>query len=479
MINFFKIFTFIAIFNSCSVGPNYKSPDIDLPEDFQEKSRLTVINTNTDNEKKFENWWDNFNDPILSNLINESIKSNLSILQAVERIEQARAATRQTFFGLFPTPTITGQYLKSKIAGVRFPGIASNGIQFELYSLGLEANWEIDLFGKIRRAIESNESLAIASAYSLDDAVRLIEAQIATAYIQLRGAQTQKLLTQKTINHQKEILKLLEKRYEIGDLSPLELERAKVLTSRTEAMISQFDVLIDINIHRLASLSGSFKGDLIEKLKINSDLPNYIGPGFISSPEQLIRRRPDVRAAEQNLHAATADIGVAVADLFPQISIFGSINQEAIEPSNLFSSNSEAFNYGPRVSWSILNLGAILNNIEVRKARSREILLRYKEVIINTIEEVDNAISELATELERSSHLQTAFNSSKNAFEISEIYYKEGSISFIDYLSSEQEMIETMSELNDSKTRKSLAYVSLYRALGGSWNGNKNQEENY
>ncbi len=470
----------VLIFSSCAVGPNYKKPEIDLPEKFIQSNKIDDINTvteaSTEETRKPSNWWDSFGDPLLTRLITQSSETNLSILQAVERVEQARAITRQTFFGLFPTPTVTSQYLKSKIAGIRFPGIASNGIQFELYSLGLEANWEIDLFGKIRRAVESDHSMAIGSAFSLDDSLRLVQAQIATAYIQLRGAQQQRLLTLRNIKHQKELLSLIEKRFEIGNYSPYDLERARALTARTEAMVSQFDALIAINIHRLAALSGGFFEELIEELKIEKELPQYHGAGIITSPLELIRRRPDVRVAEQSLHSATADIGVAMADLFPQISIIGSVSQEGRDPSDWFKNNSSAYAYGPRVSWSILNLGAILNNIKTKRARTREVLLRYKEVIVITLEEVENAITELALELERSTHLERAFNSSKRAQDIAEIRYTEGVINYLDLLTAQQELIETESELADSRTRKSLAYVSLYRALGGAWDISETSE---
>jgi outer membrane protein, multidrug efflux system len=461
---------------SCAVGPDYKKPDISLPGEFTQKDSLKDINENLDEHEELENWWDSFNDPFLTELISRSTSTNLTVLQAVERIEQARAATRQTFFGLFPTPTVTSQFLRSKIAGVRFPGIASNGIQFELYSAGLEANWEIDFFGRIRRAIESNESLAIGTAFSLDDSIRLIQAQIATAYIQLRGAQLQRKLTAENIRKQREILALIEKRHEVGEYSPFDLERARALTARTESMLSQFDALISVNIHRIAALSGEFSADLIDELKLEKDLPEYHGTGIISSPEQLIRRRPDVRVAEQSLHAATADIGVAMADLFPQVSIVGSVSQEGRSPSDWFGNNSDAYAYGPRISWSILNLGAIINNIKSRRARTRELLLRYKEVIVITLEEVENAITELSLQLERSSHLERAYLASSKALEIAEIRYREGIINYIDLLSAQQELLDTESELTDSRTRKSLAYISLYRAFAGSWKADEEQD---
>jgi outer membrane protein, multidrug efflux system len=461
------------ITSSCAVGPDYKKPEINLPDKFHSADLLSEDKSNLQSEgSTIDNWWDTFNDPILSSLIAKASSSNLTILQAIERVEQGRAATRQTFFGLFPTPSVTSQFLKSKIAGVRFPGIASNGIEFEVYTAGLEVNWEIDLFGRIRRAIEANESLAIGSAFSLDDSIRLVQAQIATAYIQLRGAQLQRDITKENSNRQKSILSLLQKRFEIGDYSPFDFERAKALTSRTEALLSQYDSIIAMNIHRIAALTGEFSHDLMSELEVRAPLPEFKGPNRISSPEELIRRRPDVKVAEQNLHAATAEIGVAMADLFPKVSIFGSINEEGRSPGDWFSSNSRAFSFGPQMSWSILNLGAIINNIKFKKSSTRENLLKYKEVIILTLEEVENVITELSVEIERNFHLQNAFNASQNAERIAELRYKEGRINYLDLLSSQQELLETESELADSKTRKLLAYVSLYRALGGTWEEN-------
>lgn len=470
------MFSPVLMATSCAVGPDFKKPEVELPSDFYQKDTYDQVAAKLDlSEDSSSNWWDSFNDSLLVELVQESSSKNLSILQAVERIEQARAASRQTFFGLFPTPTITGQYLKSKVAGVRFPGIASDGIQFELYSAGLEANWEIDLFGKIRRAVESADSLALSTAFNLDDTLRLIHAQIATAYMQLRGAQLQRKLTSDNIAKQREILSLIEKRFEAGSYSPFELERSKSLTSRSEALLSQYDALIDVNIHRIAALTGRYPAEIASKLKVESALPEYAGGGIINSPEELIRRRPDVKVAEQSLHAATADIGVAVADLFPQISISGSVTEEGRKPNDWFGSNSHAYTYGPRVSWSILNLGAILNNISVKKARSRELLLKYKETIVLVIEEVENAITELNFQNERLYHLNQAFSSSRKAEEIAQIRFKEGTLNYLDLLTAQQELISTESEFADAKTRRNLAFISLYRSLGGEWSNDKKE----
>lgn len=471
----FFIFLFfnLMFFTSCAVGPDYKKPEIDLPENLV-RARLLDKAPNDKKEVQDENnenykWWDSLNDPLLKELIENSSTSNLTILQAVERIEQARAATRQTFFGLFPTPSVFGQYLKNKTAAVRFPGIAANGIQFEVYTLGLEANWELDLFGKIRRAVESDASAAVGAVYSLEDSIRMVQAQIATAYIQLRGAQVQRNLTRENIARQKSILELIEKRNEVGDSSPFDTERARALTARTEAVLSQFDALISMNVHRLAALSGEFSHDLIKRLEVDQPLPTYDGPTSISSPAELIRRRPDVKVVEQSLHSATAEIGIAVADLFPQVSFSGSLSQEGRRMEDWFTSGSNAYNYGPRFSWSILNLGAILNNIKVRRAVTRERLLNYKEVIILVLEEVENTISELSSEIDRSYHLERAFSASKEAERIAELKYKEGLLNYLDLLTAQQESLETESELADSKTKKALSYVSLFRVLGGAW----------
>ncbi|HMO18714.1 MAG TPA: efflux transporter outer membrane subunit [Oligoflexia bacterium] len=470
------VFSLSITFSGClpglAVGPDFESPKIETENSLTRAKLLDEFEPNEKNAERPDetaDWWISFNDPLLNSLIEVVSESNLGILQAVERVEQARASSMQTFFGLFPTPTLVGQYLKNKTAAVRFPGIAANGIQFEVYSAGLEATWEIDLFGRLRRSVESADSLAIASAYSLDDAKRLVQAQVATAYLQLRGAQRQKKIALDNIQKQREVLKLIETRFEIGDSSPFDTERARALTARTESTVSQFDALIAISTHRIAALMGDFSPDFISMLEKNDIIPEYSGRAALSSPEELLRRRPDVKIAERNLQASSAEIGVAVSDLFPRIEFSGQLAREARVPEDFFKSGAQAYSYGPRFSWQILNLGAVLNNIDRTKAVHRERIFKFQETLIIALEEIENATAELAREIEREYHLERAFKSAKEAERIAEVRYKEGMLNYLDLLTAQQSALEIDAEFTDSKTKKALSYVSLYRALGGSW----------
>ncbi len=488
-----NLITASVVLSSCAVGPDFKAPESIISDKFVNSKgfkteKTPVLNDGSSNksydDKNFA-WWNSFNDPVLNELLLSSGEKNLTVLSLVQRVEQADAITRGTFFGLFPQPELNFGYIKNQTAGARFPGLTRNGIQFEIFSVGGQASWEIDLFGRVRRELESAGSFKNQSIFNLADTLRLVHSELATTYINLRQYEKQKAIALNNINNQKAILDLTEKKLEVGEGTPLDTERARALTAKTEASLYQYDALISASINRIATLSTLPIEAVYLKLGYDSvgnpltsyEIPEYAGPITIGSPAELIKKRPDLRALEESLHAAVAEVGVATADLFPRITFTGSMSRDARHISNWPDKAAEAYNYGPQVTWSILNLGVVLNQIDASKAASKAVLYNYQEATLKALEEVETSLSQIRAELGAISLYEKAEASSREAERIASLQYKEGVISYTDLLQTQQSLLQSQSDLASSKARLSLAHVSLYRSLGGAWSEEKSSTD--
>lgn len=471
----YKVIVFCT-FSSCSIGPDYKNPELDLPKKFDTDS-LTQIQNNKFSENKPGLWWKYFNDKKLEQLINIAAVDNLKIQEALARIEQAEALRKDAFNNFFPIPNLEGQYIKNKTAAARFPGIARNGIEFEIFSASTSVSWEIDVFGRLRRAYEAANYREAESIYNTLTTISSIHAQIATAYFQYLGALKQKQIASQNAINQEKVLDIMQKKHDIGVISAYDLELTRSQTMKTKSLVSSYDYLASSALNRLSALIGRFPKDVPSILldeNNNESIPSYNGPLTIGEPLELIKRRPDIRAAEEQLKAASAEIGVAMGDLYPKISFFGSLSREARNVSDLSTSSANAYNYGPSISWSILNLNAIINRIDSSKYNEKAFLFNYKNTVVLALEEVDNSLKNINQLLSKTYLLKISAESSKKAHEIATLKFEVGSINIVDFLVSQNQALTNDSEYTNSLIDLNLAYITLFRALGGAWEDTNN-----
>jgi len=461
----------LAFLTSCSVGPDYSRPELNLPGKYDVPEHIEKASLDLNTEENDQGlWWKNFNDPILVQLIDLATADNLSLQSSLARIDEANSLSDATFAGLFPAPAITGQYIKNKTAPARFPGIASQGISYEIYSLAGSVAWEADLFGRIRRQYQSAEHQEAKIIFNSADLLTSIQAQISTAYFQLRGAQKQKEIAEGNFKTQSETLKILEDKFNVGVIGGLDLERARAQKFKTESLIFDYDTLINNALNRIAALTGRYPHDLPgDLLSVNYELPTYSGPIRIGKPFELLSRRPDIRAAEENAISSSAEIGVAIGDFYPKVSFNGTISRDSRDISNLSSTAAKAYNYGPNITWNILNFYQILNRVDAAKANAKANLIDYKNTIVSALEEVDNSLVNLNNLLIKADLLESAANSSVAAENIAKAKYDAGAIGFLDLLLSQSETLSSQSAYITAKTEVDLAYVNLFRVLGGTW----------
>ena len=450
------------ILTSCAIGPDYKSPEFDLPGSF--------INTEgfEFSEKIPEDfiWWTNFDDQTLTELIELGALNNLSTKQALARVNQSRALANEAFSELLPGALLNGSYRKAEESGSRFPGATS--FRYEVYTGSVDAAWEIDLFGRLRRELEGRNAEYDSLVADLQDAIRIIISEIAGSYIELRAAEAQLNISQNNLNLQKDSYELIKTKFDYGQVNELDLLRAKTELARTSSTIPILKSAIKTHKHRLAVLIACNPTSLYSRLETNNKIPEYAGPLEIVSTEEVLRARPDIRSAERRLAASNARIGVALGELFPKITFTGSLGVDAPSLSQINLDGS--FNYfGPSISWAALDTGRLRARVNVADQTTIEALNAYKLAVLTALEDVENSLSKYSADKQKQIQLLIAEDASRKAYSIADDQYREGILDYISVLDSQRTLLQSESEVIEGKKQLALGIINIYKALGGGW----------
>lgn len=464
-------------FSGCVVGPDYLQPDIKTPEVFQSnaaemKSAQTEVR-----------WWRLFDDPLLHSLIDRAVAGNKDIAIARARLEQSRQLLAEARYSLYPTIRANGGYNKSSISasqafglsGSSFPGDAGDGvelsqrqIQRESYELGFDASWELDIFGRVRRANEQREANLEATEAGLRDVLVSLISEVGRTYVKLRGDQNRLAVTRKNAENQRETLKLTQARLEGGQATELDTSRARAQLNNTLALTSPFEAAVEASIYRLSVLLGEQPLALVAELSPVKPLPKLPSVVDIGDPKSLLQRRPDIRVAERNLAAATAEVGVATADLYPRITFTGSIGYNARTPND-FGPDSESWSFGPGINWAAFDLGRVRAILRASEANSDAALAQFESKVLNALEETQRAFVAFTTSRKTKFYLTEASNASAKAAELANLRYRDGVTDFITVLDAERVMLEAQDRLAQSETDTAISLVAVYKALGGGW----------
>lgn len=451
-----------------AVGPDYTPPSepegLNDQEPFASAERQKPeIQTLYPSEQPVDAWWLQLNDPVLTGLIEQSLQANTDLRVALANLTAARALLREQEIQLQPSVDLSAGSERTKTSAIS--GIDSSTDTISSASLGLA--WELDVFGRVRRSIEVARNNIERSEALRDDVKRIVIADVASAYFDLRGAQERLRVVERNISNQRETLDLTITLAREGVASQLDTARARAQLTATQALLPVIVSDQNAALNRLSRLTGRVPGALDHVLEQGDSLP--VMPEFIAVGDalSLIRRRPDIREAERALAGLTAQIGVETADLYPTVNFIASVGTKADNTSKL--NNYSAMNYavGPGIVWNLFNRGAIRARIAQAEAEAEAQLARFDGTVLLALEEVNSALMRHAQERDRNLVLQASVEASREAVDIVKLRYNAGAESFLDVLEAERTLLESERELTASRIDFSQETINLYRALGG------------
>lgn len=464
----------LALLGGCAVGPDFHRPRVPVPPAWRGVAdNATMLHPSivTDQPARLAAWWQNFHDPVLTSLVERAIASNLDLRQAEARLRQARASRGIAASGLFPEIAADASYSRSLSTRSSFGSSGATTLQptvvpaaSDLFQAGLDAAWELDIFGGTRRRVEAAQANLQAAREDRREVLVSLAAEVGLNYVNLRGFQQQILIAWQNLETQKHTAEITRKRFEAGFVSGLDAANANALEATTEAQLPGLETSAQAAIYSLSVLLGLQPAALAEEL--TAATPPEIPAGL---PSDLIRRRPDIRRAEAGLHASTAAIGVAIADLFPKFSLTGSFGFMGNDLGSVSNWTSRYWSYGPTVTWPIFTAGRIRWNMELQKAIREEDLAAYEQTILVALKDVETALVAYAKDQERIRSLGVAVENNRKAVELSTRRYVTGKSDFLNVLVAQRSLNTTEEALVQSTRSLATDLIALYKALGGGW----------
>ncbi len=454
----------------CAVGPNYHQPNVATPAHWGEP----FAGGETNSDAPVAAWWKNFRDPELDSLISRAAQSNLDLKIAQARVREARAEYGIAVGNLLPTVDASGSYARQR-QSKRQPVLSSlpmpPGLPFDnnVYQSGFDASWEIDVFGGKRRATESARAQVAAAEFGQRDVLVTLLGEVARNYVEARGYQRRLEIARDNIRAQEQSLAITQNRFTNGLTSDLDVQQAATLLATTRASVPTLETAIQASIHRLGVLLGQPPEALQTELSSAAPIPAAPPAVPVGLPSELLLRRPDVAQAERQLVAATANIGVAKADLFPKFYLTGVAGFQSVSASDWFDVGSRFWSAGPTVQWNIFDAGRIRANIKIQNARQEQALATYEQTALSAFEDVENSLVAYAKEQVRHRSLEDAVTSSQESLRLANQLYANGLSNFINVLDAERSLYQAQDALVQSERTVSTDLISLYKALGGGW----------
>lgn len=500
---------------ACTVGPDFHAPHADVPAQWHDPQQAAsaagaasseaAASKPTEDSDPDPRWWRSFGDPTLDALIDRAAKGNLDLQEALLRIVEARTQVQSAAAQGLPDVRATGSYAREQLgvkgflesqgvynkvdqlgapnspvnqlapgAGAAVQNGANNLLDqltapVNLWQAGFDASWELDLFGRVRRSVEAARAQTQAAIESRNDALLSLEAEVAQTYVQLRGAQAQRQIGANLVDQQREIVTLTQSQARVGLASELDVKSAAAQLAQTQAQLPQFDQQIAQALNALSYLLGEPPGSLAGELSAPAAVPPVPPAVPVGLPATLARRRPDIRRAEANLHAATANVGVAVAQFYPDISLTGEIGTRATHASDLSRWSHLFYSFGPSISLPVFEGGALVSNLRLSQAQQAQAALDYRKTVLMALRDVDNALAVYRTDQDRRAALDADVAAQQAAFELARESYRKGLVTFINVLDAERQLAQARQQDAQGTMQVSTDLVALYKALGGGW----------
>jgi NodT family efflux transporter outer membrane factor (OMF) lipoprotein len=489
----------VLLLSACTVGPDFVRPTPQAPPSWSDHALEPATRPPlpavpdlavdrragkvTPGPAELSTWWRSFADPQLDSLIDRALSANLDLRAAMLRVDEARAQRAVAAAAFWPTPSADASYTRERfsettptgslfnsVGNVHFPGAGSISIPnpYNQYQLSGTASWELDLFGRVRRSVEAAEAAEQVSVEDRRAVLVSVLGEVAQSYMELRGAQERLHVSLENLATIDELLDLTRQRRAAGLITHIDVTNAMAQSSITRAGLPPFELEVTQSVNQLSKLLGREPEALRAELGAEAPLPRAPPEVPIGLPADLARRRPDIREAEANLHAATAQIGVAIAELFPRLTLSANGGFQSETTGNLLKWASRFGSLGPGLDLPILDRGR-WKSIHLNDVRAQEAALAYQRTVLNALHEVENAIASYQADQERRAWLETAIAQNRDALSLTRQRYEGGVVDFIQVLDVERALQQNELMLADTHTALATDLVRLYRALGGGW----------
>jgi NodT family efflux transporter outer membrane factor (OMF) lipoprotein len=459
------------LLSGCTVGPDFVRPEAQVSKTWLEAGDQRVKTV----PSEYRNWWRLFDDPVLDRLITWAYRENLSLKIAGVRVLEARAQLGVATGTLYPqTQQAFGYVQKNRVSANALQALSGSNLGYRVSEVGLQASWEIDFWGKFRRAIESANASWLASIANYDNALVSLTAGVASAYISIRTIDKRLEIARENVEIQRENLKIAEARFRYGNGSQLDVDQAKTALYNTLAFVPVLETQLKQAKDGLCVLLGLPPTDLEDLLKGPAQIPVSPAQVVVGIPADLLRRRPDIRSAELQAAAQCAQIGVAQADLYPAFSLagsFGFLSSDVgnLQLSDMFQWRSRTYQVGPSFQWNVLNYGRITNAVRVQDARFQELLIAYQNAVITAQQEVEDNLVAYLNAQDQAGALAQGASFAKSALDLAVLQYRAGAVDFTTVLVAQQTLLNSQDSLASALGSISSSLVGVYRALGGGW----------
>lgn len=448
----------------CAVGPDYRSPEVSVPAAWHNTMKGGLKSVSPEAEQLAQ-WWDGLGDPHLSRLIEEAAANNLDLKLAQARLREARARRGVSAANRFPTLNASAGANRSRSSEEMGLG---GGKMSETYSAQFDASWELDVFGGKRRALEAAEASLEASREDMREVQVSLLAEAALNYVELRSYQARLAIAQSNLASQTETWQISRWRHEAGLTTQLDEDQARLNLEQTRSQIYTLQTGLEQSKNRLAVLLGRKPGELTE-LETPAAIPLIPVEVAVGIPADTLRNRPDLRRAERQLAAATAQVGVAAAALYPNFSLSGTLGLQALSSTNLLQSSARMFSVAANAGWVLFDAGRIRQNIEVQNALQEQALIRYESAVLGALRDVENALVAYAEEQNRRVALADAVQAAQSAAGLAASQYAAGLIDFQAVLDTQRSLLNLQDQLSQSDAAVASNLARLYKTLGGGW----------
>ncbi|HEY4365803.1 MAG TPA: efflux transporter outer membrane subunit [Steroidobacteraceae bacterium] len=450
--------------SACSLAPRYVRPADPETASLVRSGDVQVTDAPVESE-----FWKSLNDARLSGLIDDALSANHDLRIGLARLNAARALLRESRLNQLPVVTASGQAGDGRSSADQFPGVARGDRDAETYQLGIDAFWELDFFGRVRNSVKAQRAEARAAAADLAALQVLVVGELAQAYFEHEGLLERLNVARTNAINQRDSLQLVEARLNAGRGTEFDTARASAQLQSTLGRIPPLEAAAAIAEHRIAVLTGREPDALrttLETPAVSVTLPLIVAAG---TPGDLLRRRPDVIAAEHRLEGAAASVGVATADLFPRFTIGASVGTQASDVDALFKRDSETRFVALGIDWSFLDVGRVRARMAAADANSEANLAAYQQTVLRALEETQNALVRYDRALREQEHLRAAAADNTKAATLARLRFNGGITDFLDVLDAERSQLEAQDQLAQSEARSATALIALYKSLAGGW----------
>ena len=457
----------MIMLGGCASQKTFTAPDASavLESDFQNTDK-SMNDKRIDASQTVTDWWNTLNDKDLNFLIQESLQHNRSVLIAVQNVQKARALLNESELGYLPKTQSDISATTGKSSDYGIAGKLPNR-EYDLYSAGLGASWEMDFFGRISNEIKSQQAEYNISKQDLQTAYLVTASDTAQYYVMLRGVQNRIQVAQENLKNQKKTFELIKLLVDSGSGNVLDLERAKSQLASTESILPLLMAQMNVTMNRLGILTGKTPSALHEMLRIYKPLPDVPAIIAVGKPIDLLKNRPDIIRATANIEKSIARYNVTVADLYPKISLTGNVGFLSTDISDFGKPASSFLSFAPTLSWSVFDMGRINKRIDASDKDTKIAVLNFEQTVLNALEDTDNALVNFTQQEKNRQKLYDAVTSARKAQDYAQQRFDAGIDDFLSVLDAQRTVLQTENELSISETNLLLNVISIYKSLGG------------